>query len=87
MRGFESYAEGIPRIDLSDLPGWLIVIEGTDGVGRTTIVNRLRAHLERHAEVERLGRHHGEAVERAHPVRIDAAHHIARERRVDVTVG
>ena len=46
MRGFESYGEGIPRVDLSDLSGWLIVIEGTDGVGRTTIVNRLRAHLE-----------------------------------------
>jgi dTMP kinase len=47
MRRFESYGEGIPRVELSDLAGWLIVIEGTDGVGRTTIVNRVRANLER----------------------------------------
>ena len=48
MRKFESYAPGgIPGVELSDLSGWLIVIEGTDGVGRTTHVNLLRAHLER----------------------------------------
>ena len=47
MRAFESYGDGIPGVDLRDLSGWLIVIEGTDGVGRTTHVNRLRAHLER----------------------------------------
>jgi dTMP kinase len=47
MRSFGSYGEGIPGVDLRDLSGWLIVIEGTDGVGRTTHVNMLRAHLER----------------------------------------
>jgi dTMP kinase len=34
-------------VDLAELSGWLVVIEGTDGVGRTTHVDRLRAHLER----------------------------------------
>jgi dTMP kinase len=38
---------GIPRSDPADLSGWLIVIEGPDGVGRTTHVDRLRRHLER----------------------------------------
>jgi dTMP kinase len=47
MRRFESHGAGLPGVELSDLTGWLIVIEGTDGVGRTTIVNRVRAHLER----------------------------------------
>jgi len=45
-RRFESYGEGIPGLDLSDLAGWLIVVEGTDGVGRTTHVNHLRSVLE-----------------------------------------
>lgn len=47
MRRFESYGEGIPGVDPGDLTGWLIVIEGTDGVGRTTHVNHLRRVLER----------------------------------------
>jgi dTMP kinase len=47
MRRFESYGEGIPGVDLGDLTGWLIVIEGTDGVGRTTHVDHLRRVLER----------------------------------------
>jgi dTMP kinase len=47
MKHFESYGTPIPGTSLEDLPGWLIVIEGTDGVGRTTHVNRLRNHLER----------------------------------------
>ena len=38
---------GIPRSDPADLSGWLIVIEGPDGVGRTTHIDLLRAHLER----------------------------------------
>jgi dTMP kinase len=46
MRRFEAYGQGIPGIELGDLSGWLIVVEGTDGVGRTTIVSRLREHLE-----------------------------------------
>lgn len=47
MRRFESYGEGIPGVDLGDLTGWLIVVEGTDGVGRTTHVDHLRRVLER----------------------------------------
>jgi dTMP kinase len=47
MKRFESHGNPIPGIRLDDLSGWLIVIEGTDGVGRTTHVNRLRTHLER----------------------------------------
>ncbi len=47
MKKFHTYGEAIPRVRLDELSGWLIVIEGTDGVGRTTHVNKLRAHLER----------------------------------------
>jgi dTMP kinase len=47
VKKFESYGDGIPGLDLTDLTGWLIVIEGTDGVGRSTHVARLREHLER----------------------------------------
>jgi dTMP kinase len=47
MKRFESYGQGVPGTPLGDLSGWLIVVEGTDGVGRTTHVNKLRTHLER----------------------------------------
>ena len=47
MNGFDSYGIRIPSINPADLTGWLIVIEGTDGVGRTTHVNLLRSYLER----------------------------------------
>jgi len=47
VRRFGSYGTGIPGVRLDDLSGWLIVVEGTDGVGRTTHVDRLRGHLER----------------------------------------
>lgn len=47
MRRFGFYGDGIPGLDLSELTGWLIVIEGTDGVGRTTVMDRLRLHLEK----------------------------------------
>ena len=47
MNGFESYGIRIPGVDPTELTGWLIVIEGTDGVGRTTHVNHLRGVLER----------------------------------------
>lgn len=46
MARFEWYGDGVPGVSLEDLTGWLIVIEGTDGVGRTTHVNMLREHLE-----------------------------------------
>jgi dTMP kinase len=47
MSRFEWYGDGVPGVALEDLTGWLIVIEGTDGVGRTTHVTRLREYLER----------------------------------------
>jgi len=47
VKPFETYGPPAPRLRLDDLSGWLIVVEGTDGVGRTTHVNRLRKHLER----------------------------------------
>jgi dTMP kinase len=47
VSGFDSYGHGIPGVALDDLSGWLIVVEGTDGVGRTTHITRLRAHLEK----------------------------------------
>src|SRR6185436_10946852 len=47
MSRFETYGGAIPGVDLADLSGWLVVIEGTDGVGRSTHVTLLRQHLER----------------------------------------
>ena len=46
MRRFETHGVGIPGLQLEELSGWLIVVEGTDGVGRTTHITRLRQHLE-----------------------------------------
>jgi dTMP kinase len=45
-RRFETLGTGIPRLDFSELQGWLIVIEGPDGVGRSTHIAHLRTHLE-----------------------------------------
>lgn len=42
----ETYGVILPGMDLSNLPGKLIVIEGTDGVGRTTQINLLKPWLE-----------------------------------------
>jgi dTMP kinase len=36
----------LPRVDMSDLTGKLIVIEGTDGVGRTSQIKELKEWLE-----------------------------------------
>ncbi len=47
MNAFESHGIGIPMVDPVELSGWLIVIEGPDGVGRTTHINLLREYLER----------------------------------------
>jgi dTMP kinase len=47
MRKFESHGVNLPNTDPAELTGWLIVVEGTDGVGRTTHIDLLRAHLER----------------------------------------
>jgi len=43
---FEYYGEGLPGVDLNDLHGRLIVIEGPDGVGRSTQVSLLKPWLE-----------------------------------------
>ncbi|HZL13970.1 MAG TPA: dTMP kinase [Verrucomicrobiae bacterium] len=48
------YGHGIPRIELSDLAGKLIVVEGADGSGRSTQIARLVDWLETrgHATVQ-----------------------------------
>ena len=42
----ETYGVVLPRVNLADLTGKLIVIEGTDGVGRSTQINLLKPWLE-----------------------------------------
>jgi dTMP kinase len=42
----ETYGVILPGMNLTDLTGKLIVIEGTDGVGRTTQINLLKPWLE-----------------------------------------
>lgn len=46
MAGFRFYGSGLPGVKLEDLRGKLIVVEGTDGVGRSTQVALLRQWLE-----------------------------------------
>ena len=41
------YGAGFPYLDVKKLPGKLIVLEGTDGVGRSTQVELLRKWLEK----------------------------------------
>ncbi|HEY6330248.1 MAG TPA: thymidylate kinase [Blastocatellia bacterium] len=43
---FEFYGEGLPEVDLGEMIGRLVVIEGTDGVGRSTQVSMLKPWLE-----------------------------------------
>jgi dTMP kinase len=43
---FEFYGEGLPGVDLGELHGRLIVIEGADSVGRSTQVSMLKPWLE-----------------------------------------
>lgn len=47
MSRFTWYGEGVPGASLEELSGWLIVLEGTDGAGRTTHIDLLRQELER----------------------------------------
>jgi dTMP kinase len=42
----ETYGVVLPNLDLTELTGKLIVIEGTDGVGRSTQINLLKPWLE-----------------------------------------
>src|SRR5688572_2520130 len=47
MARFEYYGKkGLPKIDLEELKGKLIVLEGTDGVGRSTHIGLLKQWLE-----------------------------------------
>jgi dTMP kinase len=46
MARFRFFAEGLPEIDLEELKGKLIVLEGTDGVGRSTHIGLLKQWLE-----------------------------------------
>jgi dTMP kinase len=47
MVRFEYYGrKGLPQVDLDELKGKLIVIEGTDGVGRSTHIRLLKQWLE-----------------------------------------
>lgn len=46
MTKVQFYGYGLPNVRQKDLPGKLIVIEGTDGVGRSTQVALLREWLE-----------------------------------------
>lgn len=48
MARFEFFGEGLPDIDLAELKGKLIVLEGTDGVGRSTHITLLKQWLENH---------------------------------------
>jgi len=42
----QTYGKTLPGMKLTDLSGKLIVVEGTDGAGRTTQINLLKAWLE-----------------------------------------
>jgi dTMP kinase len=46
MNNIRFYGAGFPYRSLADLPGKLIVLEGTDGVGRSTHIQMLRTWLE-----------------------------------------
>ena len=46
MGRFEFYGQGLPAIDAHDLKGTLVVVEGADGVGRSTHIALLREWLE-----------------------------------------
>ena len=46
MAKFRFYGSGLPGVRLDDLQGKLVVVEGTDGVGRSTQVDLLRRWLE-----------------------------------------
>lgn len=43
---WETYGARLPRVDLTNLTGRLIVLEGTDGVGRSTQISLLKPWLE-----------------------------------------
>jgi dTMP kinase len=44
---FSWYGDGLSGVSLDELTGWLIVLEGTDGAGRSTHIQLLKQALER----------------------------------------
>ena len=46
MKQAKFYGPGFPYNPVKELPGKLIVLEGTDGVGRSTQIQMLRSWLE-----------------------------------------
>jgi dTMP kinase len=46
MGRFECYGQGLPGVDVRDLKGTLVVVEGADGVGRSTHIGLLKEWLE-----------------------------------------
>jgi dTMP kinase len=48
MTTMKYYGAGFPYIKSDELPGKLIVLEGNDGVGRSTQIQLLREYLEEH---------------------------------------
>jgi len=46
MGRFEFYGQGLPAVEPGELKGKLVVVEGTDGVGRSTHIGLLREWLE-----------------------------------------
>ncbi len=48
MARFSFFGQGLPNIDLGELKGKLVVLEGTDGVGRSTQIGLLKQWLENH---------------------------------------
>ena len=46
LREKRYFGEGLPYVDVKDLTGYLIVIEGTDGVGRSTQISLLTSWLQ-----------------------------------------
>lgn len=48
MGRFSFFGEGLPDVDLDELKGKLIVLEGTDGVGRSTHIGLVKQWLENH---------------------------------------
>ncbi|MGH7769181.1 MAG: dTMP kinase [Candidatus Binatia bacterium] len=46
MARFDFFGQGLPEVDLEELKGKLIVLEGTDGIGRSTHISLLKQWLE-----------------------------------------
>jgi dTMP kinase len=46
MARFSFFGQGLPKVDLEELKGKLIVLEGTDGAGRSTHISVLKQWLE-----------------------------------------